>query len=82
MVVYGRSGCSSCAEVEQWLVDASRAFGVRVERRDIENRAEWRERHRFQVPVIEIQGQERLTLRFTRAELFAALEAAAQESLS
>lgn len=82
MVVYGKPGCSACERVAQWLAEASRTVPLFVERRDIAAKPEWHERHRYRVPVIEIAGQERLALKFTQEELFAALSAAAQERRS
>ena len=81
LVVYRKPGCSLCDEADEVLHDASEKWRYTLEARNILERDEWFAKYRCRVPVVVVNGIERLELRFSADELDAALTAA-QESHS
>lgn len=81
LIVYRKPGCSLCDEAEELLEDARERVSFELEHRNILERDDWFETYRYRVPVVVIDGIERLELRFTAQALDAALSAA-QESHS
>ncbi len=67
--VYLKPNCSLCEQALEWLDDEGVSY---VTHSLLENEA-WFERWRYQVPVIVVDGVERLWLRFTLDELRAAV---------
>ncbi len=71
--VYIKPMCSLCDTATTWLLRAHTRHRFELVENDIYERQDWFDRHRYQVPVVVIDGVERLSLRFTEAELEAAL---------
>lgn len=76
VVVYRKPGCPLCDEAEELLEDARAAAGFELELRNILERDDWFSTYRYRIPVVVIDGIERLELRFSAQELDAALSAA------
>jgi len=81
LVVYRKPGCPLCDEADELLHDAREKWRYTLEARNILERDEWFSKYRYRVPVVVVNGIERLELRFSTDELNAALTAA-QESPS
>ena len=81
LVVYRKPGCPLCDEADELLHDAREKWRYTLEARNILERDEWFSKYRYRVPVVVVNGIERLELRFSADELDAALTAA-QESHS
>ena len=81
LVVYRKPGCPLCDEADELLHDAREKWRYTLEARNILERDEWLSKYRYRVPVVVVNGIERLELRFSTDELNAALTAA-QESPS
>ncbi|MBE2254312.1 MAG: glutaredoxin family protein [Myxococcus sp.] len=79
LLVYRKPGCPLCDDAEELLDAAREKWRFTVEARNIFEQDEWYEAYRYRVPVVVVNGTERLELRFSAQELDAAL-AAAQES--
>ncbi|MFO0597520.1 MAG: glutaredoxin family protein [Myxococcaceae bacterium] len=74
IVVYRKPGCALCDEVDDRLDDLLRGVPeVTVTHVNVLSDTVLFERYRYRVPVIEIGGIERLSLRFDDRELRAAL---------
>jgi glutaredoxin len=71
--VYGKPGCSLCDEALEVLADTASEFVFEVVRHNILEDAVLFEKYRYDVPVVVIDGIERLRLRFDHQELEAAL---------
>ena len=71
--VYGKPGCSLCDEALELLDDTSARFSFVIVRHNIFEDLAVFEKYRYLVPVIVIDGIERLSLRFDLQELEAAL---------
>lgn len=71
--VYTRPHCSLCDDALERLQAARRALGFTLVERNIFDREEWFSWYRYRVPVVHIDGIERLALQFSQAELEAAL---------
>ena len=71
--VYGKPGCSLCDEALELLDDTSARFVFTIVSHNIREDAAVFEKYRFLVPVLVIDGIERLSLRFDLQELEAAL---------
>ena len=71
--VYGKPGCSLCDEALELLDDTSARFSFVVVRHNILEDSGLFEKYRYLVPVVVIDGIERLQLRFDHQELEAAL---------
>lgn len=72
---YTRADCPLCDAMEEqlravrWARLGVDPAGVRVERRDVDSRDEWRERYGLSVPVLEQGGRALAKGRTTREEL-------------
>ena len=71
--VYGKPGCSLCDEALEALEDIGALFRFEVVRHNILEDAALFEKYRYLVPVVVIDGIERLRLKFDLKELEAAL---------
>lgn len=71
--VYGKPGCSLCDDALEALEDMSALFSLEVVRHNILEDAALFEKYRYLVPVVVIDGIERLRLKFDLKELEAAL---------
>jgi glutaredoxin len=81
LVVYRKPGCPLCDEADEVLDEAREKWRFTLEARNILESSEWYSLYRYRVPVVVMNGIERLELRFSAGELAAALSAA-QESNS
>ena len=73
--VYEKPGCPLCDEGREVLHDLGDRFDFEVVRHNILERTDWFEKYRHLVPVVLIDGIQRLALRFDSQELEAALRA-------
>lgn len=71
--VYGKPGCSSCDEALELLDDKHPRFRFEVVRHNILEDPAAFEQYRYDVPVLVIDGIERLRSRFDSQELEVAL---------
>jgi glutaredoxin len=71
--VYGKPGCPLCDEALESLEDMSARFSLEVVRHNILEDQALFEKYRYLVPVVVIDGIERLRLKFDLKELEAAL---------
>jgi glutaredoxin len=71
--VYGKPGCPACDEALELLDDTSARFSFEVVRHNIRESPALFEQYRYTVPVLVIDGIERLRSRFDPQELEAAL---------
>ena len=71
--VYGKPGCSACEDALELLDDTSARFDFVVVRHNIRAHEALFEKYRYLVPVVVIDGIERLQLKFDLQELEAAL---------
>lgn len=74
--VYGKPGCHLCDAAEDLLDELSGRFAFELERHNVLADEALFKKYRYAVPVIVIDGIERLRLRFNSQELEAALTAA------
>ncbi|MBL8921750.1 MAG: glutaredoxin family protein [Myxococcaceae bacterium] len=74
VVVYRKPGCPLCDEAVELLAEVEPP--VELELRNILERDDWFTTYRYRIPVVVIDGIERLELRFSAQELNAALAAA------
>ncbi|WP_241004384.1 glutaredoxin family protein [Conexibacter sp. SYSU D00693] len=65
VVLYGRPGCHLCEDAEALLQE----LGIPFERRDIEADDELFKRMLERIPVLEVDGEERLELVFGAQEV-------------
>ena len=75
VLVYGKPGCQLCDEAVDLLDEAAERFVFEVQRVNILEDQDLFEKYRYLVPVLRIDGIQRLTLRFNLQELEAALRA-------
>jgi len=73
--VYGKPGCQLCDEALALFDDVSPDFKFELTVHNILERQDWFEKYRYLVPVVIIDGIQRLSLRFDSQELEAALRA-------
>ncbi len=71
--VYKKQSCSLCDDAAEWLQLARVSVSFELIEHDIYERAEWFARYRYEIPVVVIDGVERLKLNFTQAQLETAL---------
>lgn len=71
--VYLKSGCSLCDDALALLAEVSSQWRFTVRAHDILEDGELFQKYRYAVPVLVMQGLERLRLGFNRQELEAAL---------
>ncbi len=77
---YSKDGCSLCEEARPMVVAAAERHNFLFTEHDIRSSMELFMRYRHQVPVLEIDGQAIMTLRFDEASLEQVLSAARQEN--
>jgi glutaredoxin len=71
--VYGKPQCPLCDEALELLEQLSPRFGFELELHNVWADPVLFEKFRYRVPVLVVDGQERLALRFSLLELEAAL---------
>lgn len=71
--VYRKPGCSLCDEALELLADARAGFDFTVETHNILEDEALFAKYRYRVPVVVIDGIERLDLRFDEGQLEAVL---------
>jgi hypothetical protein len=76
LLLYRKPGCPLCDEAEELLESASEKWRFSLEARNILEREEWFAAYRYRVPVLVVNGIERLELRFSSQQVHAALSAA------
>lgn len=74
--VYRKPGCPLCDEADELLHDAAARFDFTVVGHNILEDDGLFAKYRYRVPVVVIDGIERLELRFDEGRLEAALQAA------
>lgn len=72
--VYTRPGCHLCEDAYDLLEALQATRGFRLIERSIIDDPDWLARYQYRVPVVAVNGIERLALRFSRAELEAVLD--------
>ncbi|HEU5439691.1 MAG TPA: glutaredoxin family protein [Ktedonobacterales bacterium] len=60
IVLYSKPGCHLCDDARAHLEDAAADFGIAFDEVDIRGDPAIFERYRYRIPVIVIDGQERL----------------------
>jgi glutaredoxin len=73
--VYRKPGCQLCDAALELLDDQRAQFDFVLETHNILEDTVWFEKYRYLVPVVVIDGIQRLSLRFDSQELEAALRA-------
>lgn len=76
--IYSRPSCPLCDEAAELVHDAAEAWRLELVEVSIVSDEALFHRYRYQVPVVVIDGVERLRLRFSAEELDAALRDAAR----
>jgi len=71
--VYGKPGCTLCAEALDLLDEVRADFACTVEEHNILEDEGLFARYRYRVPVVVIEGIERLELQFDKKDLETAL---------
>lgn len=71
--VYGKPGCPLCDDALELLEDTSARFSFELVRHNILEDQALFEKYRYLVPVVVIDGIERLSLKFDPAQLEATL---------
>lgn len=71
--VYGKPGCTLCAEALDLLDEVADDFAFTIEQHNILEDEALFARYRYRVPVLVIEGIERLELRFDKKDLETAL---------
>jgi glutaredoxin len=74
--VYRKPGCQMCDDAADLLHDLRATWDIVVVERNIQTDQSLFEKYRYRVPVVVIDGIERLELRFDQRQLEAALLAA------
>ena len=73
VVLYHRPGCHLCEEAEKILAEAAKVADFSFESINIESDLELLESHRFDIPVIEIDGKQRFRHRIGIDEILSAI---------
>ncbi|MFT3709328.1 MAG: glutaredoxin family protein [Archangium sp.] len=74
--VYRKAGCQMCDDAADLLADFRREWAFDVTEHNIQADAALFQKYRYRVPVVVIDGIERLELRFDQRQLEAAFQAA------
>lgn len=74
--IYTKPECSLCDEARELFENAQDAQGFELVFHNILTNDAWFQAHRYHVPVVFIDGRRALELRFTEAEVKAALKVA------
>jgi glutaredoxin len=69
VVVYTRQGCHLCDEAWQMLQEMQRRFTLRLEKVDVDSAADLRQLYGERVPVLVVNGKERMWGRINRVLL-------------
>jgi glutaredoxin len=72
--VYTRPHCHLCEAAFEMLEALQQIRGFRLVERNILDEPEWFDRFRYRVPVVHVNGVERLALRFSREDVEAVLD--------
>ena len=67
--VYMKPSCSLCERAKEWLTDAREKRAFELVEHDIYDRPEWFAHYRYDIPVVVVDGVEKLKLKFTQAAL-------------
>ncbi len=78
--VYIKPSCSLCERAQEMLSLTRERCAFELIVHDIYERADWFAQYRYDIPVVVIDGVERLKLSFSQAELVSELAAAATEN--
>lgn len=81
VVLYGKAGCCLCDECEILLASLRDEFVFTLQKVDIRDDEKLRERWKFQIPVVTIDGKNRLALRITVPRLRRAFQRAQAEKI-
>lgn len=73
ITLYAKAGCHLCDEVRAHLEDLAAERDFELREVDIRRDAELFERYRYRIPVITLDGTERLEGQIARADVFALL---------
>lgn len=73
ITLYAKAGCHLCDEVRAHLEDLAAERDFELREVDIRRDAELFERYRYRIPVITLDGAERLEGQIARADVFALL---------
>ncbi len=73
VVLYGKPGCCLCDECESLLRGLQSEFGFTLQKIDISRDETLRERWKCHIPVVTVNGHNRVALRITEARLRRAL---------
>jgi len=73
VVLYHRPGCHLCEEAEKVLAEAAKVADFSFEAVNIESNLRLLEAHRFDIPVIEIDGEPRFRHRISIDEILSAI---------
>jgi glutaredoxin len=80
LLVYRKPGCPLCDEADEVLDEARQRWKFTLEARNILEHDEWFSKYRYRVPVVVVNGIERLEVRFSPAAVDAALRAAQEQT--
>ena len=70
VILYSKAGCHLCDEAREYLEDAASAYAdVEIDEIDIRRDTLLFERYRHRIPVIEVNGVERLEGRIEAADI-------------
>lgn len=69
IMLYGKAGCHLCDEAREHLEDAAADHEFELREVDIRGDAELFERYRYRIPVISVNGVERLEGRIEAADV-------------
>ncbi len=72
LVVYSRPGCHLCEVLVEELLPLLRERAT-LEVRDIDTRADWRDRYGLEIPVVELDGERLCHFSLDRGAVLAAL---------
>ena len=73
VVLYHRPGCHLCEEAEKILAEAAKIADFSFESINIESDLQLLETYRFDIPVIEIDGEPRFRHRISIDEILSAI---------
>ena len=74
MTLYGRAGCHLCEEARSAVTAAAAARGLTIEEVDIALDPRLERRYGERIPVLAVDGEEALELRFNAAEVVEAVD--------
>lgn len=74
ITLYAKAGCHLCDEARAHLEDLAAERDFELREVDIRGAPELFERYRYRIPVITLDGSERLEGRIVREDIFALLD--------